>query len=198
MRDRFLIVGLGNPGRAYARNRHNLGFMAVSALADELGVTFGKSRNSAKIAEGAYGDHSLIMAQPQRYMNRSGESVAPLMAYFQIEPDHLLVIVDDADLPLGAMRLRKQGSAGGHNGIKSIIAHLGSSEFARLRLGMGRPASNGEMIDFVLSDFSKKEMVTVKTVLAHAVTAVLTFVTDGIDAAMNRHNTAAAPDPSEA
>jgi peptidyl-tRNA hydrolase, PTH1 family len=198
MLDRFLIVGLGNPGRAYTRNRHNLGFMAVSALADELSLAFGKTRSSAKIAEGEYNGRRLILAQPQRYMNRSGESVAPLMAYFQIEPDHLLVIVDDADLPLGAVRLRKQGSAGGHNGIKSIIAHLGSSEFARLRLGMGRPASNGEMVDFVLSDFDKKEMVTVKVVLAYAVTSVLTYVTDGIDAAMNRHNTATAPDPSEA
>jgi len=197
MAEIFLIVGLGNPGRAYARNRHNLGFMAVSALADELGLAFGKSKSSARIAEGDHNGRRLILAQPQRYMNRSGESVAPLMAYYQIEANHLMVIIDDADLPLGAVRLRKQGSAGGHNGLKSIIAHLGSSEFPRLRLGMGRPALNGEMADFVLSDFDKKEMVTVKVVLAHAVTSVLTYVTDGIDAAMNRFNTTTASDPSE-
>lgn len=188
MRQKFLIAGLGNPGTKYAATRHNLGFMAADALARDLGIEFRKKSCSALLAEGRCADNDVLIAKPQLYMNRSGESIAPLLRYFHISLDALLVIVDDVDLPLGRLRLRKQGSAGGHNGLKSIIAHLNSQEFPRLRLGMGRPDEPEGMIDHVLSEFSRAERPIVQDEIERAVAAVQSFIRNGIEQTMTLCN----------
>jgi len=188
MRRKYLIAGLGNPGARYARTRHNLGFMTVDALADALGTGFRKKNSAALIAEADYAGCDVIIAKPQLFMNRSGESVAPLVRYLNISLEELLVVVDDADLPLGKLRLRKQGSAGGHNGLKSIISHLNSSAFPRLRLGMGRPDAPEGMIDHVLSDFSRGEQEIIQASVQRAVETIREYLEFGIDQAMNRCN----------
>jgi PTH1 family peptidyl-tRNA hydrolase len=188
MRQRKLIVGLGNPGTKYARTRHNLGFMAADALAASLNADFRKKSGFALLAEAEYTGHAIIIAKPQLYMNRSGESVGQLVRYLNIGLEELLVVVDDADLPLGKLRLRKQGSAGGHNGLKSIIDHLGSTAFPRLRLGMGRPEQAEGMVDHVLSDFSRGEQAIVRDTIQQAVHTIRTFLEEGIEQAMNSCN----------
>jgi peptidyl-tRNA hydrolase, PTH1 family len=188
MRLKYLIAGLGNPGSKYAATRHNLGFMTADALAQDLGCDFRKKSCSALLAEGSYAESGIIIAKPQLYMNRSGESIAPLLRYLNIGPESLLVIVDDVDLPLGRLRLRKQGSAGGHNGLKSIIAHLNTQEFPRLRLGMGRPDDPEAMIDHVLSEFSRAERTIVQEEIERAVQAVQSFIRYGIDQTMTLCN----------
>ncbi|MBN2357672.1 aminoacyl-tRNA hydrolase [candidate division KSB1 bacterium] len=192
MPEKHLIVGLGNPGRRYHKNRHNLGFMAVDALARQFDCSFKKSKCFAQVAQTAIAGKAVIIAKPQAYMNRSGESVACLAAYYHIDVEHILIIVDDADLPLGSMRLRKQGSAGGHNGLKSIIACLHTQAFPRLRLGMGRPVQNRDMVEYVLSNLSKTELAEVKILLSRANDAVVSILQRGIEATMNEFN---APEP---
>jgi len=181
-------MGLGNPGRRYVNNRHNLGFMIADLLADELAASFQKKSFNAQLAFGMYQGHEVIIAKPQSYMNRSGEAAGQLLRYYNLEIDRIMVIVDDADLPLGKLRLRKQGSAGGHNGLKSIIAHLNSQQFARLRVGMGRPDAEGDMVQHVLSDFSRSEQAVIREIGKQAVQAILAFVSLGIDQAMNTFN----------
>ncbi|HNW59325.1 MAG TPA: aminoacyl-tRNA hydrolase [bacterium] len=188
MRRKYLIAGLGNPGAQYAHTRHNLGFMTADALASDLGGGFRKKNSAALIAETNYAGCDVIIAKPQLFMNRSGESIAPLVRYLNITLEELLVVVDDADLPLGKLRLRKQGSAGGHNGLKSIIAHLDANNFPRLRLGMGRPDDPGAMIDHVLSDFSRGERPVVQESVQRAVGIIRDYIEYGIDQAMNRCN----------
>ncbi len=189
MRQKYLIAGLGNPGPRYANTRHNLGFLTADALAESLGAAFRKKSCSSLLAEAASAGNELIIAKPQLFMNRSGEAIGQLVRYYNIEPDRLLIVVDDADLPLGRLRLRKQGSAGGHNGLKSVIDHLGSRDFPRLRLGMGRPENPEEMIDHVLSDFSRGERAIVKEIVQHAVETIHCFLQSGIEQAMNSCNT---------
>jgi len=189
MQQKYLIAGLGNPGPRYANTRHNLGFLAADALADSLGAAFRKKNGFSLLAEATCAGNELVIAKPQLFMNRSGEAIGQLVRYLNIEPERLLVVVDDADLPLGRLRLRKQGSAGGHNGLKSVIDHLGSREFPRLRLGMGRPADAEGMINHVLSDFSREERVIVKEIVQRAVETIHCFLQYGIDQAMNSCNT---------
>ena len=189
MREKYLIAGLGNPGPRYANTRHNLGFLAADALAESLGAAFRKKSCFSLLAEATCAGNELVIAKPQLFMNRSGEAVGQLVRYFNIEPERLLIVVDDTDLPLGRLRLRKQGSAGGHNGLKSIINHLGSREFPRLRLGMGRPADPEGMIDHVLSEFSRDERIIVKEIVQQAFETIHCFVQSGIDQAMNSCNT---------
>lgn len=188
MRQRHLIAGLGNPGRKYAKTRHNLGFMAADALAASFGADFRTRSCSSFLAEIPIAGGEIIIAKPQLYMNRSGEAVGQLVRYLNIGLEQLLVVVDDADLPLGALRLRKQGSAGGHNGLKSIIEHLTSREFPRLRLGMGRPDQPDGMVDHVLSEFNREERTVVEKVLEEAVKTIRIFMEHGIDQAMNGCN----------
>ena len=189
MHNRYLIIGLGNPGRRYANNRHNLGFMIADLLASEVASEFQKKSCQALIAVAMHQDQDVIIAKPQLYMNRSGEAVQQLVRYFNIDVDKILVVVDDADLPLGKLRLRKQGSAGGHNGLKSIIAHLNTQEFARLRVGMGRPNGENDMVEHVLSDFSRAETAVVRDVCQQAVQTILGFITLGTDQTTNTTNT---------
>lgn len=184
---RFLIVGLGNPGRKYRANRHNAGFMVVDRLAAKYGITSGKVQNKALVGNGRIRYHSVIIAKPQTYMNSSGDAVGPLANYYKIPTANVLVIYDELDLPLGAIRLRPQGGAGGHNGMKSIIQHLGQ-DFPRMRLGIGRPPGRMPPAAYVLQDFAKDDLPLVEQVLDEAVAAVETFLDEGIDMAMTRHN----------
>ena len=184
-----LIVGLGNPGTRYARSRHNVGFMIVErvAHAHAHALRFARKRFNAEIAEGDLAGARVMIAKPQTYMNASGEAVGKLFAFYKIAPADLLVVYDDLDLPLGKMRLRPQGSAGGHHGMESIIARIGTSDFARLRVGIGRPNPDDD-IDHVLGAFNRDERAAMDETFARAVEAIEVWVRDGIDATMNRFN----------
>jgi len=184
---KFLLVGLGNPGRAYQRNRHNIGFMVVDRLAKQLGVRLKKVQYRALLGDGRLNGHTVVLAKPQTYMNLSGDCVGPLANYYRIQPGQLLVIYDDLDLPLGTLRLRPSGGAGGHNGMKSIIQHLGEG-FPRLRLGIDRPVGQMPPSAYVLRDFGKEDQPLLEEVIEAALAAIADFVRDGPDLAMSRHN----------
>ena len=185
--ERFLIVGLGNPGQKYRGNRHNIGFMAVDRLAETAGISVGKVQFKGLTGNGRYADRALILAKPQTYMNDSGATVGPLANYYQIPAANVLVIYDELDLPLSTLRLREKGGAGGHNGMKSIINHLGEG-FPRLRLGIGRPPGRMPPAAYVLQDFGQSDLPLVGEVLDEALRAIHTYLTSGIDLAMSRHN----------
>ncbi len=191
--DKFLIVGLGNPGREYQGNRHNIGFMAVDRLAVSCQIKMGKVQHKAIIGNGRCAHHSVILAKPQTFMNRSGDAIGPLATYYKIPPERILVIYDELDLPLGTLRLREKGGTGGHNGMKSIVNHLGQA-FPRLRLGIGRPPGKMPPAAYVLQDFGKDEQPIVAELLEEASRAVETFIQDGINLAMTRHNVKRARD----
>lgn len=182
-----LIVGLGNPGARYARNRHNVGFLIADEFARAHALDFSRKRFNAYIAEGALAGARVMLAKPQTFMNLSGEAVGKLCAFYKIAPHDLLVIYDDLDLPLGKLRLRARGSAGGHHGMESIIARLGTSAFPRLRVGIGRPSPDAD-IAHVLSDFTADERAVMEETFARAVQAIEVWVAQGIVKAMNRFN----------
>ena len=187
-----LIVGLGNPGKEYASTRHNIGFAVLDRLAEKLNCSFrSKWRFSAKIAEAAVGDTGkVVLAEPQTYMNRSGAAVQTLLNWLKVEPGQLLVVVDDADLPLGQIRLRLAGGSGGHNGLRSIIETLGGNEeFARLRVGIGRSAPLGTDISgHVLGRFAAPEQELAEQAVAVAAEAVECCLREGLTEAMNQFN----------
>ncbi len=185
--DKFLIVGLGNTGRKYQRNRHNVGFMIVDRLAELHGISVNRVQNKALVGNGRIANQSVILAKPQTMMNLSGDAVGPIANYYNILPVNVLVIYDELDLPFGTIRLREKGGAGGHNGMKSIINHFGN-DFPRLRLGIGRPPGRMPPAAYVLQDFTKEDAPIVAELIDTAVQAVSTFLTDGIDLAMSRHN----------
>lgn len=187
MSDKYLIVGLGNPGRKYRANRHNIGFMAVDLLANEYGISSNKVQNKAIVGDGRIQSKAVILAKPQTYMNNSGDSVGPLAKYFKVPNENILIIYDELDLPFGTIRLREKGGAGGHNGMKSIINHLGQ-DFARMRLGIGRPPGQMPVPAYVLQDFHKDDLPLLDDVLNEAIKATETFLADGIQLAMSRHN----------
>jgi PTH1 family peptidyl-tRNA hydrolase len=182
-----LIVGLGNPGRKYARNRHNAGFLTVDRLARRHGLSFARQKGKAKIAEGRIAGQRAILAKPQTYMNLSGESVAALARFFKIPPDCVLVVYDDLDLPLARLRLRPNGGSGGHKGLQSITERLGTQAFPRLRIGVGRPV-HGDPMDFLLQDFTADEWIDMDATLDRAVEAIEHWLVHGIDATMNLFN----------
>lgn len=183
-----LIVGLGNPGPEYRENRHNVGFMVVDKLAEELGVKFSKVQNEAMIAQAGAGEDRVVLAKPRTYMNNSGVSVSQLVRFYKVPLEKLLVVFDDVDLPFETLRLRSEGSSGGQNGMKSIIQKLGSQEFARLRIGVSRPKGRMSTPNHVLQDFSRSEQQALPFVLKRASDAVQTFISEGIVAAMNKYN----------
>ncbi|MEJ2752201.1 MAG: aminoacyl-tRNA hydrolase [Candidatus Promineifilaceae bacterium] len=185
--ERFLIVGLGNPGKKHQKNRHNIGFMAVDRLAGQNEIPLGKVQSKAVLGNGRIAGQQVILAKPQTYMNRSGDSVGPLVNYYRVPLENVLVIYDELDLPFGTLRLRQSGGSGGHNGMKSIINHLGQ-DFPRMRLGIGRPPGRMEPADFVLRDFRGQELEVADALLNDAVLAVETYLTEGIDLAMTKHN----------
>ena len=181
-----LIVGLGNPGQKYHATRHNIGFAVVDELARRAGVRFESSPEDALVAK-VRDAEPVLLAKPMTFMNASGEAVGGLARYFKIDVGDLLVIVDDVNLPLGRLRARSSGSAGGHNGLKSIIAHLGD-QFPRLRVGVGRGDPRRDLADHVTTRFDKDEAVEVERMTARAADAAATFLTAGIAAVMNEYN----------
>ncbi len=186
--DVILIIGLGNPGRAYAENRHNIGFRIADRLAAAHDLKFDKMQQRAIIASGRIDDRRVIIAKPQTYMNDSGRSVSALLRFYKVPMERLLVIFDDLDLPFGTIRLRSDGGAGGHNGMRSIIGQLGTNQFARLRFGIGRPPGRMDPAAFVLQDFSREEVLELDRLIDRAVQAIETFTHTGIGVAMNKFN----------
>ena len=192
MPDRYLIVGLGNPGREYRDNRHNAGFMLLDRLVERhkwLGFT--KRQGKALITTGQLLPAALVLAKPQTFMNLSGEAVGALVRFFDIPLERLLVVVDDIDLPLGTLRLRPDGGSAGHNGMRSIIEQLGTEVFPRLRLGVGRPPGVKAAAGYVLRDFRGDDLELMNLTLDKAADAVECYVLNGLVTAMNRYNGAA-------
>ena len=191
-----LIVGLGNPGRIYVHNRHNIGFMCLNHFAKTQGIRFDQKQGQARTGEGEVAGSKLIVARPQTGMNLSGQSVNRLVKRFKINLDDLIVIHDDLDLSLGKIRISQGSSAGGHKGVDSIITHLGSPNFLRIRVGIGRPAivegsvkdKEAEIIDYVLSDFTPDEKKVITQVIPKVSEAILCLLSEGLTAAMNKYN----------
>lgn len=166
-----LIVGLGNPTKEYENTRHNIGFMAVDALGDKSGIRIDTLKHKALIGKGVIGGQKVILAKPVTYMNLSGEAVREISDYYKIPAEDILIIFDDISLDVGRMRIRKKGSAGGHNGIKSIIAHLGTTDFPRIKVGIGAKKEGQDLADYVLGKFSKADRETLTTVLSDVIKA---------------------------
>ena len=183
-----IIAGLGNPGAEYAATKHNVGFMLIDALADRLGATSWKADFEAEIAEARIGTEKVLLVKPQTYMNDSGRSLGPLLAYYKLAPEDLIVAHDDMDIPAGTIRLRRKGSSGGHNGIKSILAHVGDENFARVRIGIGRPPAGWTVINHVLAPFSEEDAKKIGEAIDYLLPAVESIVTEDIDYAMNKYN----------
>jgi PTH1 family peptidyl-tRNA hydrolase len=188
MIDKYLIVGLGNPGREYVSNRHNVGFQVVDHLAARHGLAFRKLQSKAFVTSGKIAGRSVILAKPQSYMNLSGGPVASLQRFYKVTLDHLLVICDDIDLPVGTLRLRPFGGSGGQNGMKSIIERLGSEVFPRLRIGIGRPPGRMDPAAYVLQDFDRVQLTVIDAAYGRAADAVEAWLIDGIELAMSRFN----------
>ncbi len=182
-----LVVGLGNPGPRYANTRHNVGFMVVDRLARKAGVSLTKRQCNALTGIGSIGRQKVCLAKPQTFMNLSGDAVACLVRFYRVAPEDLIVIYDDRDLPAGRVRMRERGSAGGQHGMESIIARLGTNEFPRLRIGIGRPAEM-DAVDHVLGSFSPEERPLMEEALKRAVEAVQCALSEGVPAAMNSFN----------
>jgi len=182
-----LIVGLGNPGSQYEQTRHNVGFMVVDALAQRLGTTVRRKKFNGLTEEAYAEDTKLLLLKPQQYMNRSGHAVATAMGFYRLSPADVLVVTDDMAIDVGRLRLRAKGSAGGHNGLKDIIARLGSEAFARLRVGIG-DSGRMDAADYVLSRFSADEREIIDRTVQTAVEAICCWLRDGVDLAMTRYN----------
>ena len=183
-----LIVGLGNPGKKYANHRHNIGFQIIDLLAQRHNLTFDKKEKHARVAKGMIGPHKVMLAKPQTYMNDSGRAVQGLVNFYKIPLTQLLIVVDHLDLQFCKMRLRPKGGSGGQNGMKSIIRELGKQEFARLRVGIGRPAGRMDPAAYVLQDFSKQQEQEMSILRQEAGDAIELWLAQGIDIAMNRYN----------
>lgn len=184
----YLIVGLGNPGPEYKLNRHNAGFMVLDELAAKLGESFRKVQNQALVTQARHGDQRLVLAKPRTFMNLSGQAVGALARFYKVPMERILVVYDDADLAFETLRLRPEGGAAGQKGMRSIIQHLGTQAIPRLRVGIGRPKGRMSTPAHVLQDFSKQEQDDLPFLLGRAVDAILYFVDEGIEAAMNQYN----------
>lgn len=191
-----LIVGLGNPGFLYSRNRHNVGFMCIRHFARTQKIRFDRKQGQARTGIGSIAGQRVLLARPQTYMNASGESVNTLVTRFNLNPSDIIIIHDDLDLPPGKIRLRLGGSSGGHKGIDSVIARLGSKDFYRVRVGVGRPNGLDEspaekeeaVIAYVLSDFTSEEKKIINEIIPDVSQAIVCLLTKGLDAAMNKFN----------
>lgn len=183
-----LIAGLGNPGRDYAGTRHNIGFGVITRISDKYNIPLTSKEHKAVCGKGMVGGEKVILAQPQTFMNLSGESIRSIVDYYKIDPEDIIIAFDDISLEVGQIRIRRKGSAGGHNGIKNIIAHLGTNEFPRVKVGVGAKPEGGDLVRHVLGRFSREEEKVIGEVLDCAVEAVEMIVSDDVDAAMNRYN----------
>ncbi|MGI6095132.1 MAG: aminoacyl-tRNA hydrolase [Lachnospiraceae bacterium] len=185
----YLIVGLGNPTKVYEKTRHNVGFDAIDELIDRENIPQAGVRNKAMFGKGMIGGQKVILAKPLTYMNLSGEAVRGLIDYFKIDPEEeLIVLYDDIDLDPGKLRIRKSGSAGGHNGMKNIIQHLGTQKFCRIRIGVGAKPEGWDLADYVLGHFGKEERKCVDEAIGKACDAVKMILEEDINAAMNKYN----------
>lgn len=185
----FIIAGLGNPKREYDNTRHNIGFALIDALSEQYRISVLSSQCKALVGKGIIEGHKVILAKPLTYMNLSGESIRPLADYYKVDPSaELIVVSDDVSLPPGQIRIRKKGSAGGHNGLKSVIGQLGSEEFYRIRIGVGEKPKGYDLADYVLGHFSKEEQLLMKEGVEKAVGAVKLMLNGEIDRAMNEFN----------
>ena len=185
--EKFLIVGLGNPGKKYSGNRHNIGFMAIDRLASRWSVSLDRVEQQAVVAKTIVDGKSVILAKPKTFMNSSGDAAGPLANYYKIPAANVMVVYDEIDIAFGMMRIRPKGGAAGHNGMRSIIQHLGN-EFPRIRLGVGRPDGKMPVHAYVLQDFHKDEKDVVDIMLSESADAVETWLSSGIDLAMSRYN----------
>lgn len=183
-----LIIGLGNIGQEYAGTRHNIGFEIVEAIADTLSISFGPGEGAFDVAEGRHRGRNVVLVKPTTYMNKSGVAVRKALAKYKTDIDHCLIIYDDLNLDVGVVRLKGQGSAGGHNGIANIIYELGSREFPRLRFGIGSDFPKGRQVDYVLSPFNNSDQTYLEEGIKKAHDAALFFVREGINKTMNHFN----------
>lgn len=183
-----LIVGLGNPGRDYVNNRHNVGFKCIDAFAREHGISVKQREARSYTGTGHIDDIKVILAKPRTFMNLSGEAVAALMRRYKLSTEDILVVYDDLDLPLGKIRIREKGSSGGHKGVQSIIEHIGSQEFLRIRVGIAPAEKDADAIEHVLSDFTPDEKTVMKDVYPRVAEAIQFILEEGITAAMNKYN----------
>lgn len=183
-----VIVGLGNPGMDYANTRHNIGFMLIDRLATSWGFHNWRDKFHAQIAEGYVGSEKVLLVKPQTFMNNSGESVGEIARFYKLEPEDIFVAHDDMDIPVGTLRIRKKGSHGGHNGIRSIINHLGTENFPRIRMGIGRPLPNWTVVNWVLANFNDEDKANIVKVLEALVPATEAMVQESVDIAMNKYN----------
>ncbi len=183
----FVIVGLGNPGRKYQNTRHNLGFITLDRLAEKHNIKVSKIAFKALVGEGSINNQKVLLVKPQTYMNLSGESVREVLSYYKVDTDNLIIIYDDIDIETGKLRIRKKGSAGSHNGMKSVIYQIKSEDFPRIRIGIGGHRKMS-LRDFVTGGFSKEEKPLLEDAVERGVVAVESIIIKGIDEAMNKHN----------
>ncbi|MBU6361681.1 MAG: aminoacyl-tRNA hydrolase [Chloroflexi bacterium] len=183
-----IIVGLGNPGKQYADNRHNVGFHVVDKLAEKYGLKFNKMLNRGIAAIGDIEGHRVVLLKPQTFMNESGVCVSPTFKFYKTDPSNLMIIYDELDIPFAQLRLRKSGSAGGHNGMRSIISKIVTQDFPRLRVGIGRPPGRKEAATHVLEDFTRDEVIAMRDVHDRAIAGIVLWLNEGIDKAMNKVN----------
>ena len=183
-----LIAGLGNPGNKYAGSRHNIGFEVIDKLAETLSIQMGPGKGPFYIGKTKYKGYQLLLVKPTTYMNNSGDAVQQALHWFKLPAEECLVCYDDLNIDVGALRIRPGGSAGGHNGIKDIIQKLGTDSFPRLRVGIGDDFRDGQQVQYVLSKFDKKQREIMDITISKAADAVLSYITDGIDTAMNKFN----------
>jgi len=191
--ERWLIAGLGNPGPEYAGNRHNAGFMVADLLAERTGARFKRDRSRAAVASGRLAGFPVTLAKPMTFMNLSGRPVAALRTFYKIPPERIVVVHDELDLPFGALRLKQGGGDNGHNGLRSVTAALGTRDYFRVRVGIGRPAGRMDPADFVLHDFSAAERKLVPEVLERAADATEVLMRRGLAAAQNEFHAATEP-----
>ena len=184
----YLIAGLGNPTREYEKTRHNVGFEAIDILADKAGTTVTEKKHKALYGKGYIGGQKVILAKPQTYMNLSGESIREIADFYKIEPENIIILGDDINLSEGQLRIRLKGSAGGHNGLKNIISHLGTQEFPRIRIGVGEKPRGMDLADYVLGRFPKEQQAVMEEAYRDAAEAACMMIEDGADAAMNHYN----------
>ena len=184
----YVIAGLGNPGREYEGTRHNVGFMTLDALADKYNIDVREKAFKGLIGKGVIEGNKVILVKPQTYMNLSGECIRQVMDYYKVDPSEFIVIYDDISLVPGGIRIRKKGSAGGHNGIKNIIAHLGTQEFPRVRIGVGEKPARMDLADYVLGHFTDEDWKTMGERLETAGEIIKSFCLAGIDITMNQYN----------
>ena len=184
----YIIAGLGNPGKEYSNTRHNIGFSVIDALGSKYNIDVDTAKHRGLIGKGIIDGQRVILVKPLTYMNLSGECIREVLDYYKADEDDLIVVFDDISLDVGQLRIRKKGSAGGHNGIKSIIAHLGTTEFPRVKIGVGERIPGQDLADHVLARFPKSQMEAVNQAIDDAKEATFLMITEGIDKAMNQYN----------